>query len=92
MPTEREPADFIEPENMNRHQLIKFLVGHVYPSAGHTYQDNVHLALQKQTTETLRGMALVTRKQEVQRQQKRRLQSAARKADEHKHTTAHGAH
>ena len=76
---------------MNRHQLIKYLVAHVYPSAGHTYKVNVYLALEKQATEVLRGMATVTRKQEVERQEKRRLQRAARKADEHKHTTARGA-
>jgi len=81
----------LDVENMTRAQLIGYLRDHVYPKAGAIYRDNVTRALGEQTTNTLLAMAKVTRKSELERQEKRRQALAALRKNEHKHTTEPGA-
>lgn len=82
----------IELEQADRYQLIKYLVAHVSSSAGNTYKDSVHYALQKQGIEILRSMAIMTCRQELERQKRRADQRAQRRKDEHKNVIARGAH
>jgi DNA-binding phage protein len=81
----------IDWERVDRYQLIKWLLAHVYLSAGARHHENAAIALARQSTETLRNMVAATRKAEVEREEKRRAQRAERKANEHQHTTTRGA-
>ena len=81
----------LELEQAYRFQLTKYLVEHVYPSAGGVYRINVQNALQQQPLATLRNMAKLTCRQELERQKRRADQRALRRKDEHRHTTTRGA-
>jgi len=76
----------LEPENMTRLQLIRYLQAHVYPRAGRAYCSSVIAALQKQTTETLLNTAIVTRDSKRDKQAPRRLNAAARRKQSEQHT------
>jgi hypothetical protein len=77
----------LELASADRFQLTKYLSEHVYPSAGAVYRLNVQNALAAQSVETLRNMAILTCRQELERQKRPHDQRAARRKDEHKHTT-----
>jgi hypothetical protein len=81
----------LEIQQADRFKLTKYLTEHVYPSAGAVYRINVQNALAAQSLQVLRNMAILTCRQELERQKRRQDQRAFRRKDEHKHTTTRGA-
>lgn len=75
----------LELESADRYQLIKYLIAHVYPSAGNRYAENVATALARQNTEILRAMARETCREELKRQKRRQDLRASRRKVSNEH-------
>ena len=73
-------------EGFTREALISYLLAHIYPSVCRSYEAAAAGALARQSTETLRAMAISTYKEQIEREEKRRQARQKREPHGKQHT------